>query len=61
MNVVDVIDVGDVRNIGNISDVGDVDLTQIDVAVVIPGVVRLAGTEWKPCRYPASGKADGKS
>src|SRR5579875_2253250 len=54
-----------VMNIGNVSDidiadVGDVNLSQIKVAMVIPGEKRLARSQWKPRRNSSYSEADGK-
>jgi hypothetical protein len=61
--VVNVIDVVYVRDVGDvdISHISDVDLTQVDIAVVVPGKERFAGTEWKPPHHATNSEAHGKS
>src|SRR5271157_2025911 len=61
--VMDVVDVGYVGNVGDIdvAHIGHVDLAQIGIAVVIPGIERLSGTERKPCHYAADAETRRKS
>ena len=61
--VMNVVDVGDIRDVGNVdvAHVGHVDLPQIDIAVVIPGIERFAWTERKPRCHSANAKANRES
>lgn len=63
--IVDVIYVGYIGNVGYVCDVGgvdvgDVDLTQVVVAVMIGGIVRLPRSQRKPRSNTTPSEANGK-